>query len=100
MGESFELCLKTVQLLKQQLIELGFKVHEQKSVVEKFELAAKVILKEKTNTIRQVASLIGLMVDYSKGIDYGEAHYRRLEREKTLALEMNKGNFDRKMTVF
>ena len=127
MGETFEQCKVTVQLLKQQLIDLGFKIHEQKSVleptneltflgyvintlkmevkpkvkkIEKFDLGAKEILNAKTpNTIRQVASLIGLMVDYSKGIDYGEAHYRRLDRDKTLALACNKGNFEKQMTI-
>ena len=127
MGETFEQCRNTVVLLKQQLIDLGFKIHEKKSIleptneltflgyvintltmevkptkakIEKFNLAAADILDgEKQNTIREVASLIGLMVDYSKGIDYGEAHYRRLERHKTLALALNHGKFDKFMTL-
>ena len=57
------------------------------------------ILENETNTIRKVARLIGLMVDYSKGIDYGEAYYRRLEGEKTEALRLCQGNFDRKMSL-
>ena len=108
MGETYEQCRMTVQLLKQQLIELGFKIHEQKNAmeptreltflgyvidtanmqvkptkgkIEKFEGVAGNILKEKCSTIRQVASLIGLMVDYSKGIDYGEAHYIQKARK-------------------
>ena len=39
------------------------------------------------------------MVDYSKGLDYGEAHYRRLEADKTEALHRCVGNFDAKMIV-
>ena len=126
MGETFEQCQQTVQLLRQQLVALGFKIHEKKSVVEptkvltflgyvidtanmevrptpdkitKFEKLAAEILNKRTSTIRDVASLIGLAVDYSKGIDYGEAHYRRLEAEKTLALRIKKGNFDKPMSV-
>ena len=105
---------------------MGFKIHEQKSVVvptteitflgyeintrnmevkptpdkiKKFKDLAREILGDTKIKIRDLAKLIGLMVDYSKGIDYGEAHYRRLEGEKTQALRNSRGNFEAKMTL-
>ena len=126
MGETYKQCSETIRLLQQQLVLLGFKIHEKKSVVipttkitflgyevdtldmkvrptpekiQKFKDLAWEILESEKIRIRDVARLIGLMVDYSKGIDYGEAHYRRLESEKTLALKNCQGNFERKMTL-
>lgn len=126
MGETYEQCEKTIDRLQGMLVGLGFKIHENKSIVkptnelvflgytintnrmtvtptqdkiQKFKVMAADILKNDTNVIRDVARLIGLMVDYSKGLDYGEAHYRRLETEKTEALKKCKGNFEGKMTI-
>ena len=46
-----------------------------------------------------MASLIGSMISYLPGVQYGALHYRYLEREKIIALKQNRGNFNATMTV-
>ena len=50
-------------------------------------------------SIREVARVVGLMVAYSEGADFGRLHYRHLERDKIEALKQNYGDFDRNMTI-
>ena len=58
------------------------------------------LLKLKDNVcIRTVASVIGSLVAYCKGIKYGRLHYRCLERAKMKALKLNKGDFDASMSL-
>ncbi|XP_072039807.1 uncharacterized protein [Amphiura filiformis] len=49
--------------------------------------------------IRQVAKVIGKLVAAFPGVDYGPLHYRELEKEKSMALKISKGNFDSKMIL-
>lgn len=49
--------------------------------------------------IRDVASLLGTLVDLSKGVDYGLAHHKNLERDKIWALVRQKGNFNKSMKI-
>ena len=108
------------------LISLGFKIHPTKSVltptqtlvfwgyeintvnmtvkpttgkIAKFIEASDHILNKPSTSIREVASLVGLMVDYTKGVQYAAAHYRMLEADKIRALARNKGNLDSQMTL-
>lgn len=50
--------------------------------------------------IRTVASLVGVLNDLTKGVDYGLAHIKDLEREKNLALEVaGDRGFEGKMSI-
>ena len=99
MGETQQQCENTIRELQKLLVGLGFKIHEQKSIVKsttelgyvintrkmtvtptkdkirKFKETASDILAKDRNVVREVARLIGLMVDYPKGLDYGEVGY-------------------------
>ena len=50
-------------------------------------------------SIQQLASFIGLIVSSFNGVDYGALHYRCLERQKILALKMNRGNYEGLLTL-
>ncbi|XP_022780164.1 uncharacterized protein LOC111321522 [Stylophora pistillata] len=50
-------------------------------------------------SIREVAQLVGLMVAYSHGVMYAPLFYYDLDREKTQALKINKGDFDASMII-
>lgn len=43
--------------------------------------------------------MIGLIVSSFSAIEFGFFFYRNLEKEKILALEHSKGNFDRDMFI-
>ena len=50
-------------------------------------------------TFREVAQVIGLIVSSFPGVQFGELHYRHLERNKILALQANKGDYDATMSL-
>ncbi len=52
-----------------------------------------------TDTIRNVAKVIGSIVACFSAVELGPLHYRALEREKSEALKENMGNFDRLMCI-
>ena len=57
-------------------------------------------LRNRSNrTIRKVAQVIGLLVSSLPGVQFGELHYRHLERNKILALQANKGDYDALMSL-
>ena len=45
-------------------------------------------------TIRETAQVIGLIVSSLPAVQFGELYYRNLEKNKVLALQANKGNYD------
>ena len=45
-------------------------------------------------SIREVASVIGLLVSSFPAVMYGPLYYRQLEREKSLAVKYNNGNYE------
>ena len=51
------------------------------------------------HTIRTVAKLIGTMVSYLPGVEFGKLHYRQLEYDKIEALKKAKGNYECYMTL-
>ena len=53
----------------------------------------------KTQSIRRVAQLIGIIVSSLPGVKYGGSHYRNLEWEKISAIKSNKGSFDDKIKL-
>jgi len=50
-------------------------------------------------TIREVAQVIGLIVSSLPGVMFGELHYRNLEKNKILALQDSRGNYDGPMIL-
>ena len=51
-------------------------------------------LKQKSEiSTQELAQLISTMVSNFQAVKYGPLHYRNLEREKSSALRLNKGNY-------
>ena len=63
-----------------------------------FDLCQEVLLKESVS-IRLVSKLLGKFTSSFQAIKYGQLHYRDLERLKTKALKIIKGNFDKKTSI-
>ena len=90
----------------QELEFLGFILNSQEMTVKlplhkKDEIKSLCIslLSEPRPSIRFVAQVIGKLVAAMPGVQYGPMYYRQLEKEKTVALKLNRGHFDRKMTI-
>ena len=125
-GESESQTAKTVQATTSILAQLGFLVHPDKSVLcptqeiqflgfilntramtirlpnnksQEVQQLCSELLHTPTPSIRQVARIIGKMVASFPAVQYGQLYYRALERDKIKALKMNKGHFDRKMSL-
>ena len=45
-------------------------------------------------TVRETAHVIGLIVSSLPAVQFGELYYRNLEKNKVLALQVSKGNYD------
>ena len=50
-------------------------------------------------TIRELAHVIGLLVSSLPGVQFGLLHYRQLEKDKSRALQLCKGNYDGPVTL-
>ena len=50
-------------------------------------------------TIREVASVLGLLVSSFPDVMYGPLYYRQLEREKSHAIKDNNGNYEAFMSL-
>ena len=61
--------------------------------------ACQSIIKKKSPTIREVASIVGTMVSSFPGVKYGPLFYRSLENDKTDALKGALGNLDAHMSL-
>lgn len=119
-------CSKNVDDTVSLMSDLGFIVHDVKSVIEPVqnivflgnhidsidmivyltESRKQVLLQECRHLrgrqivkIREVARLVGLIVASFSAVEYGPLFYRELEKEKSKALVLNKGNFDAKMSM-
>ncbi|GFO26946.1 Pol polyprotein [Plakobranchus ocellatus] len=57
------------------------------------------LLQGRQRTIRDVAVVVGKMVSSFPAIKYGPLYYRHLDRDKNVALNRNRGNFDALMTL-
>ena len=115
-GECHENVQETVRLLG----DLGFPIHNEKSVLipsqvltllgfvlnsvtmtvqltdsrkQKLKNACLNLVNKETCTVQNVAEVIGLIVSSFPGVEHGPLHYRGLERDKSNALRENKGNF-------
>ena len=57
------------------------------------------LLSVQKTTIRKLAQLLGKFSSSFIAVTFGKLHYRSLERCKTNELKLNKGNFDKIITI-
>ena len=88
----------------QKLIILGFvidsvemKVYPTEEKIEKIKNACKELLQNSRPTIRQVASVLGFLISIFPAALFGPLHFRELDMDKTEALKLRKGDFDKHM---
>ena len=55
-------------------------------------------LENKSPTIRELDSVIGSVISLFPAIPFGKLNYRALEKDKTNALKMFAGNFDKQIS--
>lgn len=121
MAESYEQCTKNVADSLALLRKLGFIIHPTKSELEptrriqylgviidsesmKVKLTPERIdkilkgcvhlLSAVRPSIRDLARVIGMIVASFPAVKFGPLHYRQLEKDKTAALKISKGDFD------
>ena len=89
----------------QELILLGFVLNSLTMTIslmplraQKLVNACSMLLKMDKPTIRTVAQVIGLTVASFPAIPHAQLFYRALERDKTTALQQQKGDFEAIMT--
>lgn len=119
-GATYGECHENVQETVRLLGDLGFPIHNEKSVLipsqvltflgfvlnsvtmtvqltdsrkQKLKNACLNLVNKETCTVQNVAEVIGLIVSSFPGVEHGPLHYRSLERDKSNALRENKGNF-------
>ena len=51
------------------------------------------------HTIQRVAEVLGLFVAYCEAADFGQLHYRALERDKIWALKASRGNYSATLRI-
>ena len=98
---------KTVLEAAHQREYLGFVIDSERMVVllpeRKQEslrsMCSSMVGSNRVQIIRTVATLIGLMVAALPAVDYGQLHYRALERDKIEALKLNRGDYDGVMSL-
>ena len=125
-GETREQTDQAVKDTTKILTELGFIVHDEKSVlvpqqelkflgfnlntvnmniclpgdkVQDISVACSELHDKIKPTIRQVSHVIGKIIAAFPGVQYGPMFYRNLERDKISALKTNRGHFDRPMNL-
>ena len=76
---------------------MTIKLTEEKCA-EVISLCTKLISKDHA-TIKIVSSVIGKIVATFPGVRFGPLHYRELEKEKSNALKINKGNYSAHTTL-
>ena len=125
-GESFEKCKADTIWAVELLQSLGYVVNFPKSVltptqilehlgliINSVDMTAKItkekcdhfidmsmkLLSTKRPSIREVSRVLGTMVSYLPGAEFGKMHYRGLENCKKQALVWSRGNYEGKMTL-
>ena len=126
-AETKEGCQKAVKFLSDLFKDLGFRVHEDKSVLkpcheltflgytlnsgnmsvrptedkkEKVKTKITHLLSQNRPKIREVASVLGLLNDICKASKYGLSHVKGLEIQKIKALKVSgRKQFDAKMSI-
>ena len=125
-AENFTLCVRNIIDTTTLLDKVGFIIHPEKSVLLptqtitflgfvlnsilmqvtltperalKLKNACENLLAAASPCIRDVAQALGLMTSSFPGVMYGPLHHKFLEMDKTQALKINKGNFDKNMSL-
>lgn len=125
-SDTFQECKHNVYDTVQIMTEVGFIIHQKKSVlqptqhitflgndihsddmtvtlpVDKVNLIVQECLSlyhKSAEIIRKVARVLGLIVSTFSAVQYGPLHYRDIEREKIHALQLSKGDFNAVMPV-
>ena len=125
-SDSIEECHRNVTDTQELMKRLGFIIHTTKSVTnpcreiiflgnvinsenmsvklteDRFltlEQQCRHLVNKSICSIREMARTIGLMVASFSAVDFGQLHYRILEREKIAALQKNYGSFDATMNI-
>lgn len=123
-GDSYESCRENVKNTTKLLEELGFVINHKKSQMipsqrckflgfiydsnnmtlslppqkeSKVKALVSRFASNKTCSIRDFAHLCGVLVSVCPGVDYGWLYTKRFEREKFLALQTAKENYDARM---
>ena len=126
MADNFAQCTKNVIDTISLLDKVGFVIHPEKSVLlptqiitflgfvlnsilmqvsltperaQKLKDACENLLATASPSIRDVAHVLGLMTSSFAGVMYGPLHQKFLEIDKTQALNLHKGNFDKKINL-
>ena len=86
-----------ITLLGGTLNSLNMTVKLTKNKITGLTKACQSLLDSKRLSIRDVARVIGKIVSSFPGTSYGPLYYGALDRDKTHALKLNKGNFDAQM---
>ena len=97
---------KSVLTPQQSLTFLGFQFDSRDMTIslgqdkkKMIQIKCHEIINQTQPRIRDVAQLLGYMVAYSGGTEYGLLHYRNLEHDKKVALKRCMGDFDRRMHI-
>lgn len=125
-SDTFQECKHNISDTVQIMTEVGFIIHQKKSVLlptqditflgnnihsnnmtvtlppDKVNLIVQECLSlyHKTDeVIRKVARVLGLIVSTFSAVQYGPLYYREIEREKIHALQLSKGDFNAIMPV-
>ena len=125
-GDDYEDCATNVLDTTRLLDDLGFIIHPDKSSfipsqeitilgfkinsvlmkvfptmekIAKIKAACSELLNTSSPSIRQVASVLGLLISNFPAAQFGPLHFRDLDMDKTRALKCNQGNFDRPMQL-
>jgi len=126
-GATYGECHDNVQETVMLLGDLGFPIHNEKSVLipsqvltflgfvlnsvtttvqltdgrkQKLKNVCLNLVNKETYIVQDVAEVIGLIVSSFPGVEHGPLHYRSLERDKSNVLRENKGNFGSFMILF
>ena len=126
LGDTYQECRQNVVDTVLLMTELGFIIHETKSVLipttkitflgneidsEKMEVSlpvskvhtliseCSVLFYKSKATIQSVARLVGLMVSSFSAVEYGRLFYRKIEIGKIQALNKAKGDFSKLMYI-
>ena len=105
---AFTICPEKSAVTPTQIVEyLGFLLNTTKLIVKLtdknvlriIDVCKQFFSKDKVFAIRQVSSLVGFLVAYFPGVEFGQLHYRQIESNKIIALKENSGNFAAQMKL-
>ena len=125
-GDDYNDCANNVIATSRIFDELGFIIHPEKSSfipsqeitilgfrinsvlmrvfpteekIIKIKTSCQELLDLKSPSIRNVASVLGLLISNFPAAKFGPLHFRDLDMDKTEALKQNQGNFDKTMKL-